>query len=92
MELPTYAYSPGMGPLRRRKTFGNTVLEYLVYIVIIAIIVVYAMPYVIAPMVFGVTAEEYAANLFLWNILAAAIALPVAWFTAKIVAKSIRNG
>jgi hypothetical protein len=85
------AYAPGVTPGRRQST-GDRILEYVIKIVVIAVIIVFVMPYFIAPVFFGVGPEEYAQNLFLWNILAAAIAIPIAWIFARLIARSIRKG
>jgi len=79
-----------ISPGPRKQRAGTGCIQSMIQVFIIAIFIVYVMPYQIAPMI-GVSAADYEKNLMLWSFVAGLIALPFAWLGAKALTYLIRS-
>jgi hypothetical protein len=91
MSVPTAKGGYGaVAPPPRRGRAGEWCLDKILYVCIMAVFIVYLMPYQIAPSL-GVTPEAYQSQIWMWTIAAGLLAMPFAWFTSKILAYMIKS-
>ena len=84
MAYPSYSQE------ENSKTRGDSIVEMMVRVFVMAAFVLFITPVVIAPLL-GLTPATYAANEILWTLGSMVMGYIIGWPVAKLISKSIRG-